>query len=845
MAPFSKLNVEETLEQLTTAEKTGLISGIDFWHTFPVPRLGIPSLRFSDGPNGVRGTRFFNGIPAACFPCGTGLGATFDVELLEEVGRMMGKEAKAKGAHVILGPTINMQRSPLGGRGFESFSEDPVLAGFAAAAVINGIQTTGVVATIKHYVGNDQEHDRMAVNSIVTDRAMREIYLKPFQLAIRDSTPKALMTAYNKVNGTHVSESSFYLDDVLRKEWGFEGLIMSDWYGVYSTSESVNAGLDIDMPGATSFRGPLIGRAIGARKIKPSTLDARVRKVLELVNACTESGVEENAHEGTNDTPETTALLRKVAAESVVLLKNDSGILPLSKTKTTAVIGPNAKVATFCGGGSASLLPYNAVTPFEGIAAKLATPPTYAEGCTAFKTTPVIGAYTTSPSGKPGLQMKFYIEPETVTDREEIDCMDLQNANIMLMDYANEKILPNSPYYAVITAHFVPEVSSEYEFGVSVFGTAKLYIDDKLVVDNATNQRAGDSFFGSGSAEERGSVFLNAGQEYVIKVTFGSGITSKLMENATLLLGGGLRVGIVQKYSIEDGIASAVAAAKAADQVVLSIGLNNDWESEGYDRYNMDLPGATNQLVEAVLAANSNTVIILQSGTPVEMPWIEKSKALMHAWYGGNETGNGIADVLFGDFNPSGKLPLTFPIKVEDNPAFLNFRSENGRVLYGEDVYIGYRYYEFARKNVLFPFGYGLSYSTFSVSEPSFTIADAAAKPTSAADLGTLTLTATVTNTSGPAGAEVVQLYVSESSPIVNRPVKELKGFARVYLEPGESKTVTVSVSVKEATAYWDEVEDAWIAQKDTYTVSVGVASSTVEKVGEFEVAKTLHWKGL
>lgn len=756
----------------------------------------------------------------------------------------MGKEAKAKGAHVILGPTINMQRSPLGGRGFESFSEDPLLAGLAAAAVINGIQDEGIVATVKHYVGNDQEHDRMAIDSIATDRAMREIYLKPFQLAIRDSAPKALMTAYNKVNGTHVSESKFYLDDVLRKEWGFGGLVMSDWFGVYSTTESINAGLDIDMPGPSGFRGELVGRSINSRKIKPSTLDDRVRKVLELVNNCAESGVEENAFEGTNDTPETTAILRKMAAESIVLLKNEDSILPLSKARTTAVIGPNAKVATFCGGGSASLLPYSVVTPFDGIAAKLEHLPAYTEGCSAFKSTPVFGANTTAPSGKPGLGMNFYLEPETVKDREQIDSLELRNGNIMLMDYVNDKIDKSKPYYAETIAYFVPEISGEYEFGVSVFGTAKLYVDGKLVVDNATVQRAGESFFGFGSAEETGSLFLNAGQKYEIRTTFGSGLTSTLA-STMMLLGGGLRIGAVLKYTREEGIAKAVAAAEAADQVVVCIGLNNDWESEGYDRPNMDLPGATNDLVEAILAVKPDAVVVVQSGTPVELPWVNKSKALLHAWYGGNETGNGIADVLFGDFNPSGKLPLTFPVKVQDNPAFLNFRSENGRVLYGEDVYIGYRYYEFAKREVLFPFGHGLSYANFKISDAKLAIKDAAEKPATANELGTLSITATVTNTSGPAGAEVVQVYISEAKPVINRPVKELKGFARVELAPGASKTVEIEISVKEAVAYWDEVEDAWIAQSDKYTVSIGSSSAAVETVEQFEINKTLHWRGL
>ncbi len=307
--------------------------GIDFWHTKPLPEHGVPSLRFTDGPNGVRGTKFFLGTPAACFPCGTALGATFNLPLLETAGAKMGDEAKAKGAHVILGPTINMQRSPLGGRGFESLGEDPVLSGLGAAALVNGIQSTGVQATLKHFVCNDQEHRRNAVQSIVTQRALREIYALPFQLAIRDSAPGAIMTAYNGVNGTYCSENKELLEGLLRKEWGWDGLVMSDWYGTYSATDSTNAGLDIEMPGPAKFRGEALKFCVQTDKVTGHTLDERARAVLKLVKQCAASGVPENAEERTEDTPETAALLRKIGGESLVLLKNEGGVLPLSKEK--------------------------------------------------------------------------------------------------------------------------------------------------------------------------------------------------------------------------------------------------------------------------------------------------------------------------------------------------------------------------------------------------------------------------------------------------------------------------------------------------------------------------------
>ncbi|KAI5294306.1 hypothetical protein KEM52_004292 [Ascosphaera acerosa] len=365
---FKPVDIEKALEELTTSEKVRLTTGADFWHTASIERLGIPSVRLSDGPNGVRGTRFFDSVPAACLPCGTALGATWDQELVHEVGRFLGAEAKAKGAHVVLGPTINIQRSPLGGRGFESFSEDPALSGAIAAAYCAGLADEKIVATPKHFVCNDKEDERFGYDSVVTERALREIYLAPFQTALREASPGALMTAYNKVNGTHASENPHILRDILRGEWGWRGLVMSDWFGTYSTSESVNAGVDLEMPGPSRWRDGLLEHALVSKKVHPHVLDERVRNVLELVNRAAQSGVPANAAERARDDASTRAFLRKAAAESVVLLKNDRGILPFAKSaQDTLVIGPNAKYAAISGGGSAAVNATHAVSPYEGV----------------------------------------------------------------------------------------------------------------------------------------------------------------------------------------------------------------------------------------------------------------------------------------------------------------------------------------------------------------------------------------------------------------------------------------------------------------------------------------------
>ncbi|KAK7207651.1 glycoside hydrolase superfamily [Myxozyma melibiosi] len=829
------IDIDDALEKLSQTDKVRLLSGADFWHTAAVPELGIPALRFTDGPNGVRGTKFFSGVPAACFPCGTGLGATFDSDILYQAGVTMGEEAKAKGAHVILGPTCNMQRGPLGGRGFESFSEDPVLSGLSAGAIIAGIESTNVTATIKHYVCNDQEHERNSINSILTERALREIYLMPFQLAIRDAKPGAVMTAYNRVNGIHVSEDPYLLDDILRKEWAWKGLVMSDWYGTYSTSAAINAGLDIDMPGPTSFRSFLVERDINAKLIQQHTLDERVRTVLELVNKAEKAGIPADVVESGRDIPETAALLRKIAGDAIVLLKNEDSVLPLSKTKTTAVIGPNAKIAVYCGGGSASLVPYYAITPFDGISAKITSGGvTYVEGAKGYKMLPVIGPNTTTLTGKMGVSFRTFVDPPEVTDREHVDEQELRTADMFLVDYAHPAIKGRPIYYGEVLATYVPDETGDYKFGLTVYGTAKLFVDGKLIIDNETVQRPGESFFTRGTVEEVGVVHLEAGKSYNIKVHFGSAKTTKLKSNSVSFAGGGLRVGVGRVIDEEAEILRAIEVAKGVDQVVVCVGTNGDWESEGFDRSNMDLPGKTNELVSKVIDANPNTVVVVQSGMPVEMPWADKAKGILEAWFGGNETGNAIADVLFGDVNPSGKLPLTFPKKLIDNPTYLNFRSERGRVLYGEDIYVGYRYYEAVEKEVLFPFGHGLSYSTFELSDLSVS-----------ATADKVVVSIKVTNKAGPSGAEVVQFYIKQHNPSIKRAPKELKGYKKVFVPAGETVTASVEIDLKYATSFYDETRKAWISEKDTYSVLAGTSSDKVALEATFETAKTFWWTGL
>lgn len=837
------MDVDALLEQLTLEEKISLLAGKDFWHTVPIPRLNIPSIRVSDGPNGIRGTKFFNAIPSNCFPCGTALAATFDKELLHIVGKMMGKEAIMKGAHVILGPTCNIVRSPLGGRDFESYSEDPVLSGHAASYIIQGIQSEKVLACIKHFVCNDLEDYRKGIDVLVTDRAVREIYLKPFQIALRNADPKALMTSYNKINGVHVAQSKKYLQDILRQEWGYKGMTMSDWFGTYSIKESLDAGLNLEMPGPTRFRQEVqTTHKVNCSEIHEDVITENARRLLEAIKIAQEIGIVKGAEEKENDSKAASQLLRKAGAESLVLLKND-GILPLpskanSSTKKIAVIGPNAKTAQDSGGGSASMRTRYKVTPYEGLTTKLkaagdSIEVKYALGATLDKTLPDV-APITSHAGKPGLLASFYKKAPGTGDREKFHELELETSKVFLADFNHELLDKNNLlYYVDIEGEFTPENSGVYEFGCSCLGTAQVFVNNKLVVDNKTKQEYGDAFFlGMGTREEIAEIELTGGETYAIRVEFGTSPTYTLP--CVHKEAGGVFFGFREKVDPQSLIDRAVEIAKDSDVAVLFLGLSKEWESEGFDRPHMDIPGYTSQLVEQVCEVNKNVVVVNQSGSPVTMPWIDKIQGLVQAWYGGNELGNSIADVLFGDGNPSGKLSMTFPKAIEDNPSFVNFASAHGRVLYGEDVYVGYRWYEKTKREVLFPFGYGLSYSTFELSGLKVHVKK-----------GTISVEVSVKNTGTLPGAETVQVYVQQEQSSVQRPVKELKDFCKVMLKKGETKKMTMSFSVREATSYWNEYKDKWCSEKGTYNVLVGNSSANTPLKSSFTTESTEYWLGL
>ncbi|GCF08366.1 beta-glucosidase [Dictyobacter arantiisoli] len=822
-------SIDTLLSQMTLQEKVMLLAGTDMWHTAAIERLAIPALKVSDGPNGARGAEMSGGTTAACFPAGVSLAASWNTALVERIGQALGQETRTKGARVLLGPTVNIHRSPLGGRNFESFSEDPYLTGQIAVSYITGVQSQGVGATVKHYVANEAEFERFSIDSQVSERALREIYLAPFQAAIRDAHTWALMASYNLVNGVAASEHPYLLHDVLRDEWHFDGVVMSDWFfSVKSTAPSVNASLDLEMPGPGLWRGEKLIQAVKDGEVAESTIDESVRRLLLLLDRTGKFAYPEEEAEQAINRPEHRALIREAAGEGMVLLKNEQNILPLQREQLTsiAVIGPNARVAQIMGGGSAQVNPHYTITPWEGVLSRVGeqVAVNYELGCTSHKQLPLLDTaqlFANSEGTAHGLSVEYF--NNTALTGSPVWTEQKQSSELLWFGPLPEQV--DAQQFAVrARGRFVPQVTGTYSFSLISAGQSRFILDGKEVIDNWTNQTPGESYFGMGSAELTYPTELVAGQEYAITLEFG--------KNPELMLAA-VRLGCLAPLPA-DSIERAATLAAQSDVALIFAGLNGEWESEGFDRVSMDLPGEQNALIARVAQANPRTIVVLNSGSPLTMPWLEQVAGVVQAWYPGQEAGNAIADVLFGDVNPSGKLPQTFPVQLEDNPTYLDFPGENGKNPYTEGVFVGYRYYEKKKIAPLFPFGFGLSYTTFEYSGLQLSASEI--KPDE-----TLKVSIDVTNTGQRQGQAVVQLYVRDRKASLQRPEKELKAFAKVALAPGERQTVILSIA-KEALAYFDDRLHAWIAEAGEFDVLVGESSQDIHATAPFTLIDSRQW---
>ncbi|WP_375105207.1 beta-glucosidase [Paenibacillus sp. RS8] len=670
-----KTNIQELISKMTLEEKAGLCSGLDFWHTKGIERLGIPSLMVTDGPHGLRKQKesadhlgLHNSVPATCFPSAAGMASSWDRDLIGRVGKALGKECQAENVAVLLGPGTNIKRSPLNGRNFEYFSEDPYLSSEMGGNHIKGVQSEGVGTSLKHFAANNQEHRRMSVDAVVDERSLREIYLASFEGAVKNSQPWSVMCSYNRVNGEYASESEFLLTKILREEWGYEGFVVSDWGAVNERVKALQAGLELEMPSTGGIGDAKIVAAVQSGELAEETLDLAVERLLAFVF----KAVENRKDNASFNAEEHHQLAREVARESMVLLRNEDHILPIAKQGTIAVIGEFARNPRYQGGGSSHVNPTKLDDAFE--------------------------------------EMKAL----------------------------------------------------------------------------------------AGSAE------LLYAQGYELNH---DGINEALLQEAR-------------------------DTAAKGDIAVLFLGLPDNYESEGYDRSHLSLPESHKALIDAVAEVQTNIVVVLSNGSPIEMPWIHKTKGILEGYLGGQAFGGAVADLLFGEVSPSGKLAETFPMKLSDNPSFLNFPGEGDTVEYKEGLFVGYRYYDKKELEPLFPFGFGLSYTEFQYSN--LTISKSSIK-----DNESVKVTATVKNTGTRAGKEIVQLYVSDVESSVIRPLKELKGFQKLALQPGEEQEVAFELD-KRSFAYYNVNIGDWHVESGIFDIAIGSSSRDIRLTASIEVESTV-----
>src|SRR6266542_1712292 len=811
--------VESILSQMTLEEKINLLGGVDDFFIRDIPRLNLPRLRMADGPIGVR-----NFGPATAMAGGIALTATWNPALAERVGTELGRDARAKGVHFLLGPGVNIYRAPMNGRNFEYFGEDPFLASRIAVGYIRGVQSQGVSATVKHFIGNNSEFDRHNTDSIIDERTMREIYLPVFEAAVKEDHVGAIMDSYNLTNGQHMSQNKYLLTDVVKKEWGFDGLIMSDWSATYDGVEAANAGQDLEMPSGLHMNQQILIPAIEQGKVSVTTIDDKVRRILRTAMRFGWFDRDQTGISIPRYNLQGRQVALRAAREGITLLKNDDGLLPLSKSKIKSIliIGPDAFPAVPVGGGSAEVQPFAAISYLEGLANYELNHPGnlfqvyYDRGVLSYSDLANATNFTTAPAnGQPGRRAEYF------------DNLDLKGTTLITrteehVDFgtAARVLFPEQTLSSRWTAYYTPQESGSYDIFVQttreVGGSYRLYFDDKLVLDNWTTLTA--------LADYR-TLRLEPGAHKIVLEQHGRAFRRAAR----------LRMGIVHAGQFVSANAKKLAAS--ADVVVVAAGFDSESEAERADR-TFRLPVGQDELIQEMGAANKNTIVVMTSGGSVEMnAWLDRVPALVQAWYPGQEGGTALAEILFGDVNPSGRLPVTFERRWEDNPVHDSYYPETGtkRVVYKEGVFVGYRGYEHNRTRPLFPFGFGLSYTTFKYSNLSI-------KPIVGRMSNTISsepryeVSFEVQNTGRREGAEVAQVYVGDTHAKVPRPPKELKGFVKVNLRPGEKKRLTITLDGR-ALSYYDTATRRWRAEPGAFDVLVGRSSEQIELRGKLTLA--------
>ena len=801
--------VNDLFSRLTPDEKLSLLTGTGFT-TNAIPRLGVPAMAMADAGQGVRGGMDGTLGPATLFPAGVTMASTWNPQLIGQVGAAIGQEAQNKGTgvQVLLGPAVNIQRSPLGGRNGEYFSEDPFLAGRMAVGYIQGMQGAGCAACIKHYVANNEEVDRGDVNVRVGERALREIYLPAFKAGTTEGHAWTLMSSYNRINGFHATANEYLLTEVLKKDWGWDGMVMSDWGAVHETARVINAGNDLEMPGPGLLAPRNVRRALDRGLTTQAQIDENVHRLLRaIIRVGLLDGPRTPNHALVNS-PEHQRLTFEAAAQGIVLLKNAGGVLPLDadRIRSIAVIGPAAVDMQYGAAGSPGLTPYYSISPLQGIqdAVGPQVAVNYVRGTQAGTPVPALAFRLPDDSGS-GLKAEYFTN-QNLEGTPTLVRTDAQIQNDWGMN-SPAPGLPHTHFSVRWTGKLIAPKTGHYALALSADDGCRLFLDGKRLIDHWVD---------GGAAPQTVDVALVAGQVYDLRVEY--------YQN------GGLAAASLDW--IVPGTArytEAMDAARKSDVAVVCVSTEGT-EGEGQDRPSMALPGDQDALIQAVAAANKKTIVILNNGTPVTMTaWLNRVPGLIESWFPGQEGGHALAAILFGDVNPSGKLPTTLAARREDYPDYGHFPGTKGHVDYAEGIYVGYRHFDTAKIAPLFPFGYGLSYTTFKYGPLTL-------DQNSLAPDGTVTASLAVTNTGHRAGAEVVELYAHDPNPKIDKPVRELKSFAKVALMPGETKTVQFQIAPR-ALAYCDVPGKQWKADAGDYDIQIGASSRDIRQQARLRLA--------
>jgi beta-glucosidase len=811
-------NIDQIINKLTLREKISLLSGFNSWYTNKIEEKNVPSIKMSDGPNGVRGDSN-SGKSSACFPCAISIGSTWDLKLINDIGIALGEEAQAKDVDVLLGPTINIHRHPLGGRHFESFSEDPFLTGKIATNYVQGVQSKNVAACLKHFVGNDTEYERHSISSNIDEQTLREVYLLPFEMAIKEGNAKVVMSAYNKLNNIYCSSHQELLISILKQEWGFDGYVVSDWGAALETIENANGGLDLEMPGPSNVWGKALIEAVEAKKVSEKLIDDKVRRILSVAEFSNRFQNPKIKDEEAIDQPAHRSMLRKAAADGMVVLKNE-GLLPLKKNiKKLAVIGPNAKEAQIIGGGSASLRPHYQIHPLEAVRERLGheTEILYSKGCHTHKYLPRINEKLMG--DKDGFLVEYFDGNqfnENLILEERLIGSKFWVFEGFAKDVISKKERTNIS--VKFSCEYSPDISGSHEFEIFGIGQCRLLIDGNELIDNWTSTDPGEAFFTFGSAAKKGVANFQKGEIYKIEVQY-------------YFEGNFPAVYIGCKAPDEvDIFQEAIEKASNADEVLLIVGTNSDWETEGNDRADFNLPANQNELIEAILDANQNTVILINTGSPVNMPWVKKANAIVQTWFAGQEFGNAVVDILSGKVNPSGKLPTTFPAKLEDTPAYKTYPGNDLQMNYDEKLLVGYRWYERNSIKPLFCFGHGLSFTNFNYHNLEVTIDDNFL----------VSCTFEVQNIGDISGLETAQCYVGFASPLPQEPIKTLQGFVKDEIAANELKKLEIVLGPRNF-SYWSVDTNTWQIKGGTYKIFIGSSSENIHLEASISLEQALE----